>query len=95
MAKAEQLAVELAYALPQEQVLLRLQLLPGASLRDAIAQSGLLDRYPQLDPATLKAGIFGQLVTLDQPLESGDRVEIYRPLQVDPKVARRARVKKP
>lgn len=94
MAKAESLRVELVYALPQEQTLLRLELAPGTTLREAITQCGILGRYPQLDPATLKAGIFGRVVALEQPLATGDRVEIYRPLQADPKAARRARARK-
>ena len=86
--------VELVYALPDEQALLRVDLRPGATLREAIMQSGILRRYPQLDLETFKAGIFGRLVPLEQVLEMGDRVEIYRPLLADPKVARRARAKK-
>ena len=86
--------VELVCALPVEQILLRLELSPGATLREAITLSGILERYPQLEIATLKAGIFGRLVPLEHPLEAGDRVEIYRPLTADPKAARRARARK-
>lgn len=94
MEKPEPMPVELVYALPSEQVLLRLNLRAGATVRDAILDSGVLGRYPELELATLKAGIFGRVVTLDHALAHHDRVEIYRPLTADPKAARRARARK-
>ncbi len=87
---AAEIAVEVVYALPAEQVLVRLQLAPGATVAQALQQSGLLQRYPQ---ASLKAGVFGKRAALDARLNDGDRVEIYRALTVDPKDARRRRVK--
>lgn len=92
MVPAAEIAVEVVYALPDEQVVVHLQLAPAVTVGEAIRQSGLLQRYPQLEPATLCAGVFGAEVTLDAPLRDGDRVEIYRPLTVDPKEARRRRV---
>jgi putative ubiquitin-RnfH superfamily antitoxin RatB of RatAB toxin-antitoxin module len=86
-------AVEVVYALPTEQMLVRLQLPPGATVGQAIRQSGLLERYPEIALATVPVGVFGKIVTLDTLLQAGDRVEIYRPLTVDPKEARRRRVK--
>jgi putative ubiquitin-RnfH superfamily antitoxin RatB of RatAB toxin-antitoxin module len=92
MAAATEIAVEVVYALPGAQVLVRLSLAPGAIVGEAIRQSGLLQRYPQINIATVCAGVFGNKVALDSRLNDGDRVEIYRPLTVDPKEARRRRV---
>lgn len=86
-----QIAVEVCYALPHEQVVVRLHLDAGATLRKAIEQSGLLQRFPQIDLAQARVGVFGKLRGLDERLEDGDRVEIYRALGADPKEARRER----
>ena len=93
MAPTAEIDVEVVYALPDEQIVMRLKITSGATVLQAIAQSGLLLRYPQISIATARAGIFGKIVALDAPLRTGDRVEIYRPLTVDPKEARRRRVK--
>lgn len=85
--------VAIAYALPEKQVRLDVELPDGATVEDAIARSGLLRRFPAIDLATQKVGIFGKLARLDAVLEDGDRVEIYRPLTCDPKTVAR-RVKK-
>ena len=87
------IAVEVVYALPAEQALVRVQLPLGATVEQAIRQSGLLERYAEISLATAPVGVFGKSVTLDAVLRAGDRVEIYRPLTVDPKEARRRRVK--
>ncbi len=63
----------------------------GATLREVLAASGVRDAFPELRDETLSAGIFGRLHSLDDVVHDGDRVEIYRPLQVDPKEARRIR----
>ncbi|HSV47749.1 MAG TPA: RnfH family protein [Ramlibacter sp.] len=68
-----------------------LQLPEGASVRDALEQSGLLADHPQLREQAPSVGIWGRKAALDQPLREGDRVEVYRPLKVDPKLARRER----
>lgn len=66
----------------------------GSTLAGALQASGLLQRFAAIDhPATL-LGIWGRQATLDQPLRQNDRIEIYRPLTVDPKVARRERFAK-
>lgn len=93
MASKAPLAVEVAYAVRGEQVLVSLEVKPGATVRQAIAQSGITQRFPHLDLAHGKVGIFGKLVTPDRALKTGDRVEIYRPLIADPKEARRRRVR--
>lgn len=83
--------VEVAYALPDEQFLETLEVNDSASVMDAIQQSGLLDRFPDLDQRDMSIGIFSKPVTLDTGLQDGDRIEIYRPLTIDPKEARRLR----
>ncbi len=100
MANAEfggALDVEVIYALATEQALLRLRVAAGTTAGQAIERAGVLARYPELDTATLRIGIFGKFVAWNTVLKTGDRVEIYRPLIVDPKDARRRRVslKKP
>jgi len=61
---------------------------------ECIRLSGLLEQLPELDPTTLKVGVWGRKAPLDYVLRDLDRVEIYRPLTVDPKVARRERFAK-
>ena len=88
------LRVEVAYARPDVQVLEPLILPPGATVEAAIRASGLLERFPEIDLARDGAGIFSRPVALDAPLRDGDRVEIYRPLQADPKDLRRQRARR-
>ncbi|HZP11985.1 MAG TPA: RnfH family protein [Nevskiaceae bacterium] len=90
----ELIEVEVAYALPDEQVLLKVRVAAGATLRDAIDASGILRRFPQIDLARDAVGVFGKVAKLDDRLSAGDRVEIYRPLTMDPKQARRQRALK-
>ena len=86
-----QITVEVVFAKPGEQVLERLHLPADATVETAIRQSGLLQRFPEIDLATNKVGIFGKATTLATTLTDGDRVEIYRPLIADPKEARKKR----
>lgn len=88
------LSVDVCYALPDAQTLIAVELPPGATLRQAIDASGILARHPEIDLAKLKVGIYGKLKPLDAVLVDHDRVEIYRPLIVDPKAARQRRVDK-
>ncbi|HBH39751.1 MAG TPA: RnfH family protein [Curvibacter sp.] len=82
--------IVVAYAPAAGQVIeVSLQLAPGATLHDALVASGLQTGHPSIQDAPL--GIWGRKAARDQPLRPGDRVEIYRPLRVDPKVARRER----
>ncbi len=84
--------VEVAYALPQEQVILELEMPRGCTLMEAIEHSGILERYPDIEVMKKnKVGIFGRLSKPAQELREGDRVEIYRPLIADPKEVRRRR----
>ncbi len=88
---AEQIDVEVVYALPHDQEILPLRLAAGASVRQAIESSGLLEKYPEIDLAKNKLGIFAKLVKPDALLRDRDRVEIYRPLIADPKEVRKQR----
>lgn len=93
MAEAGMLKVQVCYALPGECFVADLALPAGATLAQAVRESGVLLRYPDIDPTTQKIGIFGKARPADTALRDGDRVEIYRPLQADPKETRRRRAK--
>ncbi len=84
--------VEVVYALPQRQELVKLSLPEGATAREAVEASGLLQRYPDIEPDSRnKLGVFAKLVKADTVLRDRDRVEIYRPLIADPKAVRKKR----
>jgi len=82
--------VEVCFAAPDRIWQVRLNLAPGSTVGDAIRESEFQRHFPSLS-VQANAGIFGKLVTLDKPLRSGDRVEIYRNLIFDPKESRRRR----
>jgi putative ubiquitin-RnfH superfamily antitoxin RatB of RatAB toxin-antitoxin module len=84
---------EVAYARPGRQFVLNVQLPDGASARDALLASGLIESCSEIDPQTAVFGVFGRVVPAEHRLQEGDRVEIYRPLLLDPRAARRARAK--
>ncbi|HKQ27173.1 MAG TPA: RnfH family protein [Burkholderiales bacterium] len=86
------LRVEVVYALAREADAVSLRLPSGATAADAVRASGLLEKYSGI--AHAKIGIYGKLVSADTRLVDGDRVEIYRPLRLDPKEARRRRAVK-
>jgi len=86
--------VEVAYARPDEQAIISLEVKEGTTVGEAVARSGIADRFPEVDLDRNKVGIFGRLVDPRTPLRPQDRVEIYRPLTVDPKESRRRRAKK-
>jgi len=87
------LRVEVVFALPDAVDLSTVELPEGASVGDAIRASGLAARRPDIDSGTHGVGIFGVRKTLHDPVADGDRIEIYRPLPVDPKESRRQRAK--
>lgn len=88
----ETLAVEVAYALPDEQRIVALDVPAGTTALEAAQRSGIAEHFPGLViDESCKLGIFGQIVSPAQPLSAGDRVEIYRPLIADPKEVRKAR----
>ena len=90
----DRLKIEVIYALRNDQALRPLELEEGASVREAVERSGILQLYPEIELIPGRVGIFGKVVDLESPLRDGDRVEIYRPLESDPKEARRRRVKR-
>ncbi len=86
---AESIEVEVAYAKPEKQVILKVRGEAGMTVQQAIERSNIVEQFPEIDPATAKTGVFGRAVKLDEALQSGDRVEIYRELIADPKAARK------
>lgn len=87
----EKINIELVYALPAEQTLLKLEVPKGTSIVEAIKLSGILEKHPEIDLEKGKFGIFGKLSKVDTVLREKDRIEIYRPLIADPKEVRRKR----
>lgn len=87
----QQIAVEIVYALPDMQIMKRLDVAEGTTADNAIAQSGILEMFPEIDLTKNRYGIFGKLIKCGTILHHRDRVEIYRPLVIDPKDARRKR----
>ena len=83
------ITVEVAYALPDRQFLQPVTLPAGATVAAAIRASGVLEQFPALVLANQPVGVFAQPRTLADGVSDGDRVELYRPLQADPKEARR------
>jgi putative ubiquitin-RnfH superfamily antitoxin RatB of RatAB toxin-antitoxin module len=83
--------IELVYALPDEQILLKRSVPAGTTVAGAIQASGVLDKYPEIDLDKNKMGIFGKLTKADAVVRDKDRIEIYRPLIADPKEVRRKR----
>ncbi|EMR12867.1 hypothetical protein MPL1_07857 [Methylophaga lonarensis MPL] len=89
MDKDDLITVEVAYATPEEQVILSLDVPPDTLVEDVVKRSGILARFPQIDLASDKVGIFGKICKLNSTLNHKDRIEIYRPLIADPKESRR------
>jgi putative ubiquitin-RnfH superfamily antitoxin RatB of RatAB toxin-antitoxin module len=86
--------IEVVYALPEKQVVRQMNLPEGTTVEQAVKLSGILLRFPEIDLLKNKLGIYGKLVPPTTVLRDRDRIEIYRPLKVDPKEARRKRAKK-
>ncbi|MBK8183535.1 MAG: RnfH family protein [Candidatus Competibacteraceae bacterium] len=85
------IAVEIAYARPDEQVIIPIDVPEGSTLEQAIIQSRIQERFSDIDLQTAKVGVFGKLAKLTATVRPGDRVEIYRPLLADPKEVRKKR----
>ena len=97
MADFDLISVEVAYALPHKQKIVSLLVEPGTTARQAVERSGIIEFFPDIDVANAPLGIFGESLggkSASYVLHEGDRVEIYRPLAVDPKDARRKRAAK-
>ncbi len=86
--------VEVVYALPEEQILISLDVEQGTTAEQAVTLSGILEQFSDIDLTKNKLGIFGKAIKTDQVLRDKDRVEIYRPLIADPKESRRKRAEK-
>jgi putative ubiquitin-RnfH superfamily antitoxin RatB of RatAB toxin-antitoxin module len=88
------LTVEVVYALPQRQWCAKISVHAQATVGDAIELSGFASTIPDVSINEAHVGIFGRLATLSTVLRDGDRIEIYRPLQIDPMTSRRVRAAK-
>lgn len=86
---AEEIHVEIVFATPEKQRLLTVTLPANSTVADALSESALSRHYPEIDFDRLQAGIWGRPVQRDHVVAAGDRVEIYRSLELDPKEARR------
>jgi hypothetical protein len=83
--------VGVCYAEVDRQMWMRLEVPDNSTVEQAILLSGVLKAYPEINLATQKVGIFGKIATLETPVKDGDRVEIYRPITVDPQTVQRRR----
>ncbi|MFC1695937.1 RnfH family protein [Pseudomonadota bacterium] len=83
--------IEVAYALPEKQALLKVIVPEGCTVQEAIVSSNIQAEFPGVDIDCSVVGIFSRKVTPDHVLKDGDRVEIYRPLIADPKEMRKQR----
>ena len=88
---ADDVSVEIVLAMPGRQVLLALTVDEGATVADVIAASGIASRFPEIDVREMPTGIWGKPVSPDCRVRKGDRVELYRRLEIDPREARRQR----
>jgi putative ubiquitin-RnfH superfamily antitoxin RatB of RatAB toxin-antitoxin module len=91
MVHEPQITIEVVFAKPGEQFMEQLHIPADTTIEMAIRQSGVLDRFPEIDLAQNKVGVFGKAAALKSTLNDGDRIEIYRPLIADPKEARKKR----
>ncbi len=83
------ISIEVVFALSERQRLVTVALASGATAREAVDKSGIAREFPQQDFSACRLGIWGRLIEDSQLLQDGDRVEIYRPLNIDPREARR------
>ena len=90
MAEAS-IEVQVCHSLPDSSFLRSLTVPAGTTLGQALEQSGVLREFPGIDLAVNMVGIYGKKKSLDTVLREHDRIEVYRPLQADPKEARRRR----
>ena len=88
------LEITVVYALRERQFCQTVAIAPGSIVRDALLASGVLQAFSEIDLETAPVGIFSRRVELDTEVTDGDRVEIYRPLQLSPAEARRLRAKR-
>ena len=81
--------VEIVFALPDRQSLKSVPVATGETVADVVAKSGLHADFPEIEIDSLAVGIWGREADRTQPVKEGDRIEIYRPLAMDPREARR------
>lgn len=88
--------VEVAYARPDKQQILQVTVPEGTTALEAVKASGITELFPEINPDGIDMGVFGKVIKdpANHELQSGDRVELYRPLKIDPKQARLNRAKK-
>jgi putative ubiquitin-RnfH superfamily antitoxin RatB of RatAB toxin-antitoxin module len=86
-----EILIEVAYALPQKQLIIPIKVKQGVTAEEAIQLSGITKKFPEIDLEVNQIGIFGKLTQLDHVMRERDRIEIYRPLIADPKEIRRQR----
>jgi uncharacterized protein len=91
MANPNAIEVEVAYACAEQQCSISVSAPKGSTVRAAIERSRILERFPEVDLAQNRVGIYGRLCELGDTISPGDRVEIYQQLRIDPKLARRQR----
>lgn len=91
---SEEIRIEVAFALPDRQTLLQLSVAKGINVKEAIIQSGIIQRYPEIDLDVNAVGIWNRTCKLTDIPRDGDRIEVYRPLIADPKDVRRRRAEK-
>jgi hypothetical protein len=94
MSESSSTWVEVVYALPERQFRRRLPHAPGLSVEAAVAASGVLEAWPELRSSTLRFAVYGEPVEPGRLLQAGDRVEVLRPLRVDPREGRRRRLER-
>lgn len=90
---AQTIKIEIAYAAAKNTCLIPLDVTQPCTIYEAIQQSGILTAFPEINLSSNKVGVFSVLASLDSEAKSGDRIEIYRPLLIDPKQARKQRAK--
>lgn len=81
--------IEIAYATPEKQKIISLEVAENTTIETAIDRSGILELFPEIDLMRQKVGVFSKIKKLTDLVQDGDRIEIYRPLTIDPKEARR------
>lgn len=87
------MVIEIVYAKPEQQIIFSIQVPAGSTINDALILAQIEKLHPEINLADplFKCGIFGKLEELATPVKAGDRIEIYRPLLIDPKEGRRQR----
>lgn len=93
MAMTKLVNIEIAYGTKIKQVIIPLAIACGSTIAEAIQVSGILRQFPEIDLRQNEVGIFSRKRHLSDPVSHGDRIEIYRPLTLDPKEARRIKAK--